>query len=291
MQERRLPKLVVSEEESNRRIQAQIEVGQQLHDRRINSEDELDIAIMEANNWSDYNADLLESIFDSSATEDRYMSFDYHRLSDDQIDVYRLTGYYIPDLNDEVKEYRESLARSINSLNGICQRLELYGEPLDVHQHGDANKEVGDEVFIVHGRDDESKETVARFVETLGITATILHEQPSSGLTIIEKIEKYAGTAGFAIVLITPDDLGGLKDSTDDEPNPRARQNVIFELGYFIGKLGRERVCPLFKGEVEKPSDIDGIVYVPMDDTDGWKLNLGREMRQAGLPVDMNKLA
>ena len=73
-------------------------------------------------------------------------------------------------------------------------------------------------------------------------------------------------------------------------PNPRARQNVVFELGYFMGKLGRERVCPLFKGEVEKPSDIDGIVYVPMDNSDGWQLKLALEMDQAGLPVDLNKL-
>ncbi|MDE0299379.1 MAG: nucleotide-binding protein [Candidatus Poribacteria bacterium] len=142
----------------------------------------------------------------------------------------------------------------------------------------------------MHGRNDGAKATVARFVETLGIKATILHEQPSSGLTIIEKIEKYAEKAGFAIVMITPDDLGSLKDYRDEEPNPRARQNVVFELGYFMGKLGSERVCPLFKGEVEKPSDIDGIVYVPMDTSGGWKLKLAQEMKQAGLPIDMNKL-
>ena len=286
MEERTLSKLLVSKEEADNRLKAQIEAGQQLHDRRINSEDELDIAIMEANNWSDYNTDLLESLFDSSAIKNRYMRFNYHRLSEDQIDVYRLAGYYI----DEVKEYRESLAHSINNLAGICQRLELYGELSDISQQDATNKEVGDEVFIVHGRDDEAKLMVARFVEKLGIEAIILHEKPSSGRTIIEKIEKHAEKAGFAIVLITPDDLGGLKDSLDVEPNPRARQNVVFELGYFMGKLGRERVCPLFKGEVEKPSDIDGIVYVPMDSSDGWKLNLAQEMKQAGLPVDLNKL-
>ncbi len=79
------------------------------------------------------------------------------------------------------------------------------------------------------------------------------------------------------------------KDESEDESKPRARQNVVFELGYFMGKLGRERVCPLFKGEIEKPSDIDGVIYVPMDGED-WRLKLGQEMKNAGFPVDMNKI-
>ena len=148
---------------------------------------------------------------------------------------------------------------------------------------------LSNEVFIVHGRDDGTKETVARFVEKLGLKATILHEQPNEGRTIIEKLEDCANKAGFAIVLLTPDDVGALKDEVEEGNKSRARQNVVFELGYFMGKLGRERVCPLFKGEIEKPSDIDGVVYVPMDSED-WKLRLGQEMKNAGFPVDMNKI-
>lgn len=149
----------------------------------------------------------------------------------------------------------------------------------------------GNEIFIVHGRDDGTKETVARFVEQLGLKVTILHEQPNEGRTIIEKLEDCANRAGFAIVLLTPDDVGALKDRIEDESKPRARQNVTFELGYFMGKLGRKRVCPLFKGEIENPSDIDGVVYVPMNDTDGWKLKLCQEMKNAGFLIDLNKLA
>ena len=147
----------------------------------------------------------------------------------------------------------------------------------------------GDEVFIVHGHDNEAKETVARLVENLGIEATILHERTNRGKTIPEKFEEHAGKADFAIILLTPDDVGASKDETD-ELKPRARQNVILELGYFWGKLGRDRMCVLYKEGVELPSDIHGILYIPMDNSDGWQLKLGQEMQAAGLPVDLNKL-
>lgn len=297
MGERTPPKLLMSKEEADKRLQTQIEVGLQLHDRLINSEDELDIAIMEANNWSDYNTDLLESLFDSSAIKNRYMRFNYHRLSEDQIDVCRLTGYYVPDLDDEVKEYRKSLARSINNLTGICERLELYGESSDISQHEAINKEVVEiasdaishEIFIVHGHDEEAKEKVARYVEKLDIEATILHEQPNRGQTIIEKFETHAREAGYAIVLLTPDDIGAARDKANDL-KPRARQNVILELGYFMGKLGRNRVCVLYRGNVELPSDMHGIVYVSMNNPAEWQLRLAQEMKQAELPIDLNKL-
>ena len=299
MQERSLPKLPVSKEEANRKIQAQIGEGQQLHDRRINSEDELNKAIMDANNWSDYNTDLVVSLFDSSTIENRYMRFDFHRLSDDQIDVYQLTGYYVPDLNDEVEEYQESLAHSINSLKGMCQRLELYGEPSETPQHGAINKEVievstnsiGDEVFVVHGRDDGAKDAVALFIRDLDFKEIILEKKPNSGLTIIEKFEQHASDAAFAIALLTPDDVGALREEADNKLKSRARQNVILELGYFLGRLGRRKVCLLIKGQLENPSDLDGMLYVPMGNSDDWRIKVAKEMKQAGLPVDMNKLA
>ena len=145
-------------------------------------------------------------------------------------------------------------------------------------------------MFIVHGHDNEAKVTVARFVENLGIKATILDEQASKGQTIITKFEDNADEAGFAIVLLTPDDVGASNNQRNNL-KPRARQNVVLELGYFMAKLGRERVCPLLKDEVEKPSDIDGLVYVPMNNPNEWQLQLAKEMKQAGLPIDLNKLA
>jgi predicted nucleotide-binding protein len=150
-------------------------------------------------------------------------------------------------------------------------------------------EKVSQKVFTVHGHDEAAKHAVARFIERLDLETIILDEQPSEGLTIIEKFEKYAGSADFAIVLITPDDVGAPIEKRNDL-KLRARQNVIFELGYFFHALGRRRVCALYKEGVELPSDIYGVVYVLMDEFDAWQLTLAREMRQAGLSFDANKL-
>lgn len=143
------------------------------------------------------------------------------------------------------------------------------------------------QVFIVHGHDDLTKVQTARFVEMLGFQAVILHEQASRGKTIIEKIEACTHV-GFAIVLYTADDQGSDKTSASEgKLRARARQNVIFEHGYLIAKLGRERVVPLVSGDIEIPSDIHGMVYVT--DTD-WQVSIAKEMLAAGYDVDFNRL-
>ena len=143
-----------------------------------------------------------------------------------------------------------------------------------------------EEIFIIHGRDDGTKETVARFITTLGLKPIILHEQSNQGRTIIEKFERHA-QVGFAIALLTPDDVGALKGEEKDF-KPRARQNVIFEFGYFMGNLGRHRVCALTKGNVEIPSDYAGVVYIPLDVSGAWKMNLVKELKAAEFTVDAN---
>ena len=141
-------------------------------------------------------------------------------------------------------------------------------------------------VFISHGHDKEVITTVAKFVETLGLKVTVLDEQLKKGQTIIDKFEEQADEAGFAIVLLTPDDVGSSKAT--GKRKPRAHQNVIFELGYLLGGLGRQRVCALYKEGVELPSSIRDVAYVPMDSAEDWKLKLSQGMRKVGLPVDMN---
>jgi predicted nucleotide-binding protein len=135
------------------------------------------------------------------------------------------------------------------------------------------------EIFIVHGRDNAAKEQVARVIERAGLKAIVLHEQPNGGKTVIEKFEKHGGAAGFAVVIATPDDVGGL---VGEPQQPRARQNVIGEMFWFAGRLGRERVCVLVKENVDMPSDIAGVGYTPMDNHGGWKNKLLQEFDEAG---------
>jgi len=144
-------------------------------------------------------------------------------------------------------------------------------------------------VFIVHGHDHGIKETVARFIENLGLEPIILHEQPNEGRTVIEKFEEHA-VADFAIVLFTPDDTGHPANKPD-EAKPRARQNVVLELGYFMGKLSRKRVALLQVGDdIEIPSDYVGVLYLPLDGAGAWKFLLAKEMSACGMSIDMNKI-
>lgn len=142
------------------------------------------------------------------------------------------------------------------------------------------------QVFLVHGRDDGTKATIARFLDRAlpGLDGvTILHEKPNGGRTILEKFEHHAGQSNYAVVLLTPDDEGGPKAG---ETQPRARQNVIFELGYFAGAIGRNRVMVINAG-VEKPSDIDGLVYIGYPDGN-WQSEVIRELRHAGFDAQLS---
>lgn len=138
-------------------------------------------------------------------------------------------------------------------------------------------------VFLVHGQDTARLSEVANFLRQNGLETTILHEQPNEGRTIIEKFERYAEQAGFAVAIITGDDVGHPRDATS--ASPRARQNVVFETGFFFGALGRARVAVLYEDGVEKPSDIDGLVYIRLDDRGSWKSELVRELKTAGYAI------
>jgi len=180
-------------------------------------------------------------------------------------------------------------------IGSIIHEIELYRNDTPTsnrsgsssqHLSDDAPRHANNKVFVVHGHDSGTKETVARFLSRIGLDPIILHEKASKGDTIIEKLERHSDAA-FAIVIMTPDDVGAPADKQENL-RPRARQNVILELGYFIGKLGRERVVGLLRDEVEIPSDYVGVMYIPIGDNDAWKLNLVKEFRSAGFDVDAN---
>jgi Predicted nucleotide-binding protein containing TIR-like domain len=144
-------------------------------------------------------------------------------------------------------------------------------------------------VFVVHGHANDMKEAAARTIEKLGLEAVILHEQPSGGKTLIEKFEINADV-GFAVVLLSGDDMAyqGTIPAGEAKSRPRARQNVLLELGYFIGSLGRNKVFTLLKevAEFEFPSDYYGVIYEPYDSAGHWKFRLAQELASAGFTVD-----
>jgi predicted nucleotide-binding protein len=186
-----------------------------------------------------------------------------------------------------VGQFMRGLSESKAVMSAAIQEAEDYGigqEPREREVVVPATA-FARKAFVVHGHDNEMKETVARFLEKIEIEPIILHEQANLGQTIIEKIASNADVP-FTIVLLSPDDVGAAVNDRDNL-QPRARQNVVLELGYFLGK-SRSRVCALVRSRIELPSDIHGIVYVPFEG-DTWKIQIVRELKALGIDVDANK--
>ncbi|MBI5684048.1 MAG: nucleotide-binding protein [Verrucomicrobia bacterium] len=144
-------------------------------------------------------------------------------------------------------------------------------------------------VFVVHGHNDALKTAAARLLTKLQLEPIILHEQPNKSRTIIEKFLDYSDVA-FALVLLTADDWGGLVNGPPESYNRRARQNVILELGFFIGRLGRERVVAIYEAGVEIPSDYSGVLFIPFDSGGIWQYQAAKEMKAAGIKIDMSHI-
>ncbi|MFC1771056.1 TIR domain-containing protein [Candidatus Margulisiibacteriota bacterium] len=175
------------------------------------------------------------------------------------------------DLFDVLIRYGYITQEQVNSSLRIRENS-IYKDIIPI-----TNKELNlKQVFIVHGHDEIAKLDAEKYITKLGLEPIILHRQASSGKTIIEKIEAYSNV-GFAVILYTHCDNGTQKSSLNFLP--RARQNVVFEHGYLIGKLGRSRVAALVKGNVELPNDISGIIYITMDDQGQWQGELKKEMK------------
>ncbi len=181
-----------------------------------------------------------------------------------------------------------SLQKKLVMLDSLVELLETEIEISSPEKVNMPEPVIGEGVFLVHGHNEGIREAVARFLEKLDLRVTVLHEQPNAGRTVIEKFLDHSDV-GFAVVLLTADDRGGIINRPYEDQLPRARQNVILELGFFLGKLGRKRVCALYQKGVEIPSDYQGILFIQLDDTGAWKLQLARELRATGLPIDMNK--
>lgn len=183
------------------------------------------------------------------------------------------------DETDYVTPCREGLESAKSLLEAILEDMEETEMNTSEKVIMDSNS-----VFIVHGHDEALKYKVSNLLRKIGLNPIILHEQTNSCITIIEKIEKHGSEAGAAIILFTPDDTGKANKETDYKN--RARQNVVFEAGFFIGLLGREKTMIIKSDDsVELPGDLSGVVYA-----DDNEFAIARELRNMGFDVDMNKI-
>lgn len=275
-------KLLVPRAELAEQLEERLQKGRDLAERPINSAPELDQAWNDRQRWSAYNTEVLTRSFDNRSVADDYNwspGFGIATLN--------------PPLGQRIADYRDAQRARVNRLQSIVERLPLIEEAAEVRKTEPVatrqpSPTARKSVFIVHGRDQAARETVARFIERIGLTPVILHERPNQGRTLIEKFEANAEVA-FAVVLLTGDDLCQSPDYSGP-PAARARQNVIFELGYFFGTLGRHRVAALYSPSVDLPSDISGLAYIELDAKEAWKFHLARELTAAGLPVDSQRL-
>ncbi|NTV67483.1 MAG: nucleotide-binding protein [Chlorobaculum sp.] len=199
-------------------------------------------------------------------------------------------GFYISEIQSDYSKNKDRATKRLSALKELFEERIADAETLPMNPTTQPSQppKTG-KVFIVHGHDHGAKDSVARLITKLGLEPVILHEQLDQSRTVIEKLLDHAAEADYAIALFTPDDIGHSAEHPE-AAKPRARQNVVFELGFFLGLLGRKKVALLHKSDVEIPSDYSGVLYLPIDSGDGWKFRLAREMKACGMEIDMNKV-
>lgn len=270
------PKLLIPKEEATEKVEKQLEKGRNIRDLPLNNELDLQNKRKEKEKWVDFTAMLLENIFENEYYANEFkQSYGSMRMA--------------MNIHVQVENFMNEMDAKITNLESLKDMIEIIevSTAISTPQDTEDNKS-SKNIFIVHGHDELIKTEVARFVEKMELVPIILHERPHQGMTLIEKLEHYSDV-GFAIILITPDDEGYQKGQ-QNEAKPRARQNVIAELGFFVGKLKRKKVCVLYMEGVELPTDFDGVGYYPYDNQGAWKILVGKELRESGLPVDLNKI-
>jgi hypothetical protein len=248
-----------------------ISIGEELHNRNINDTDQLSQLNRDAASWDDFNEELIKRSFNNKDSEYFY---EYSKLN-------TMAGMadYLRGINTEHPSYKLKIAKEkidncVIWLKRLVDKLPLIEEDGSITPYLTKDRAFYNKCFIVHGHDEARKYEVARFIDNdLRKKAIILHEQPNKGRTIIEKFESYSAV-DFAVALWTADDLG--KEKKEDDLKERARQNVIFETGFFIGKVGRQNVIVLYENGVEIPSDYSGVIFIPF--TGNWKDDLRKEV-------------
>lgn len=275
-------RLSISKIEFEKEIDELISKGNDIINYEIRTLDHLLISKDSFSHWYDYSREYLKQKFNKENNE--------YKKGFEDAGAFIFTTIRSP--KDEVNHFQTKVKAKIDFLIRLKTKIKLLKSEAEKEISSGINQPKSkldlSKVFIVHGHDEAAKMKAARFVERLGFAPIILHEQASGSKTVIEKIEEYSNV-GFGIVLYTSCDTGAKKEEKPNYRN-RARQNVVFEHGFLIGKIGRKNVCALVKDDIETPNDISGVIYIKMDNEDAWHLKLARELRNSGYQVDMNKL-
>lgn len=260
MQPNQPSSLLISRDEAKSKLQERIQKGLEIKQAQITSRDSFEATRNQYKKWNSFNIELLRRIFNTEEFADEY-------TWSAGIFVAKLET----SLSEKISDIHEDIDSKVHRLDSIIERLELIplnnlsasSNPTSTASQG--SQPNSKKVFVVHGHDEIAKTNLEVFLHEIGLEPVVLHRQADAGLTIIEKFEKHSDV-GYAFIILTPDEISYLKsDHLKDEKDRiieyRARQNVIFEFGYFVGKLGRSRVCCLYTGNIALPSDVSGMIY------------------------------
>lgn len=278
----KIERLAVSREEARHKITSRIEqmiVFLESLDQS-NSLANFIKTLYEYEKWNEYNEYLLKTIFVGEHMLSRYLGKRQHyQYLQDQTD--EMNNIHLLGLIDE----KQKVLESINNILDLCMES---AEPIELEKEKKPipSKE-NKKIFVVHGHDIGLKDSVARFLKQLKLEPIFIIEGVSEGKTKIENLEIHPSKADYVLVLLSTDDVGALKGHEKNQ-RPRPAQDVILELGYFYGSMGKNRVCALYKDDLELPSNVSGILWVRMDDAGVWMMKLAREMKAAGLDIDLN---
>ncbi|TDV88011.1 putative nucleotide-binding protein [Halomonas alkaliantarctica] len=254
--------LAVMQADADAKLEDRIVKGTELKSSLSSSQQTYEEVKSEFRIWDDYNEELLKRIFTTDDIADEYSGWA-------GVAIMSFGGG--PSRSEQIRDLNDDIEKKLQRLSSIKQRLELIPQApsaqTSISAESDATQResLSKKVFVVHGHDEVAKTNLEIFLGEIGLTPIVLHRQADGGLTIIEKFEKHSDV-GYAFILLTPDEVAYLanEDALPDEERRkelRARPNVVFEFGYFVGKLGRSRTCCLYTGDVALPSDVSGMIY------------------------------
>lgn len=277
------PQLIVPRDKASEQLSHRIMEGEKLVDLSSSITNDYMLKSLRDDyySWDEFNNELLGRIFSTEKYRNEYAGGALFSTLRDM------------SFSERIDKLVSDIRAKIRKIRSISDRLDIIPESIETMINSSVNpsqnKSNDRRVFIVHGRNEQVKVNVARFIERAGLEAIILHEQANKGTaTVIDKLEANTGV-GFAIVILTGDDEGKLKSDSINS-TPRARQNVVFEWGYLIGKLGRSRVMALYEPGVDIPSDLGGVTYTLIDAQGTWRNEVARELDAAGIEFNHKAL-